>query len=366
MSDDDGTLRAGEDLQLLATLPAVALREGYVDAWATHGVLHMRREHLRRDLRALPAALQNFVRLFGLGETVDPESLIVTLGRELLDALTRIGIVLDTGAGVHCGGLALLPVLGHLALVPAPSGNGMVYFGDDTAALLARLRPRPGGRALNPHAGPGVIALAASRDAAEVVAVEDDPLARACAELNLVINDVADRVTLASAEEALRDRYDYVVANPPLSPFPPSVIKSGRETDSAPADKLLGLIPSLLTDGGTGLMVGAAAGSQPSGPGILSPLHDLAGEAGLLVMVNVISSNPLAPGSPTLDALVWAAARNLGLPTEVVEPRMQAWLEQYRYDRLYLFAATMSDAGHKPRLTVARHDLLNDQGFWFR
>jgi tRNA1(Val) A37 N6-methylase TrmN6 len=96
--------------------------------------------------------------------------------------------------------------------------------GLDAALLAAACRVEPGESALEAGCGVGaaLLAAAARNPGADFVGVERDPAARALAQANVALNEMADRVAIAAGDvgEPFRtlglERFDAAFANPPF------------------------------------------------------------------------------------------------------------------------------------------------------
>lgn len=200
------------DTSALRELPDALVRSGYVDAYASLGLLHLEHARLRERLAGLGPRLGPLVGLFLLGERVTPGAL-VDIDAE---ALEKIGVLLVSDGLLHTGGLILLPFLGQLLFVPSPPTRD-VYYGDDSASFAARLLPRVGARCVDlaTSAGQRALRLAASR--CTVVAVEASPIARGIAELNIIMNGLEDRIVLQAAISP--EPFDFVCAQPATAPL---------------------------------------------------------------------------------------------------------------------------------------------------
>jgi hypothetical protein len=352
------------DLGVLRALPARLRACGYVDAYLMYGVAHLRRGALQRELPTLDPALRPLVRLLALGEWVAQEALAPSLSGDEIAALERLGVLLRREDALALVGMVLVPVLGQPLFLPAPAGDPGIYFGEDTVALLSRMAPPRGGRALVLHAGPGAAALRAAASCEQVVAFEPDEVPRACAELNLILNGAEDRVDLVAAPPwpvPPEGRFDLIAVSPPLMPFPPEVL--GRSVPQAAV--LLDCLPEALSPGGVAQGVCADLGGD-AGPRLLQRFGELA-RGGLAVSVAVASSAPLHPAAPSglCQRLIQVAAA--GAPAErrgEVAGRIAAYLGGEGITRLYCLCFTVS-AGGPPGLRVSRQDTAG-MGFWFR
>lgn len=364
-----------EDLEALRTLPRLVQDAGYSDVYLLYGMIHLRRDALRRELSATPPALRALIELFALGGVVPADSLTPTLPLDVQRSLRRLGILLESPSGIHCGELTLVPFWGRVAFVPTPRRNPMAFFGDDVAGLLARLAPAASGRALNLHAGPGLAALRLADMGAEVVAVEDNALARACAELNAVMNGLEHRISIfdggALASQPGSSTYDHVVANLPPLPFPQRLFLTAKDAASqtpaaslSPTEQLLASLPELLSESGRAQVSGAGLGDA-SGPSAAEELDKMARQHGLAIVMTVPCQTVLLASSPLLENLAWACHSVTGLPLENTRDRLLLHLEQRGHRHLYLFYILARRSAGAAGLSVCRHDTLG-RGFWFR
>ena len=360
------------DVDHLRSLPSFMLREGYVDAYCVFGALHQRFDDVRSRLNDLPDHLRALFRLFFLAETVDQARVAEAVPEDLLAALVRLGVVLDHRGGYSTGGLTLLPLFGLMMFVPAPSVNPLAYFGDDSTALAVRLHPRRGARCLDLCAGPGIQALRSSVGGGPVVAVEINPVAAACAELNVEMNGLGDRIEVRRGDlfDAVRpdETFDLITANPPLLPFPPELpypfVGHGGAAGLAVTWKILAGLPQHLAAGGTAQIIGTCLGDD-AGPFPEAPLSRWADASQMQIAMTVPSRVDLRPGAPYFKTLALTCATAAQLRQEDVEERLGAFVEEQGARWLYLFYLAVSAGSPHPGLTMTRH-FESPGGFWFR
>lgn len=364
-----------DDLIFLRSLPSLFLREGYVDAYCVYGAApHTRFQAVANDLEVLPPALRMLVSLFFLGGRLPREEAGLVFADDEIAALVRLGLLMEDGeAGdhVHTGGLVLLSALGHLMFVPMPAWDPVVYFGDDSAALAIRLSPRRGARCLDLCAGPGIQALRASAAGGSVVAVEINPIAIACADLNIALNSLEDVIELRQGDlyGAVRpgETFDFVSANPPLLPFVPDLpypfVGHGGADGLAVTRLILRGLPGALAPGGTAQLIGSCLGDA-EGPHPRAELTAFAEEHGLRVMMTFSARKPLVPGATMFEGLSRSCSVAGGLDFDTVRERFRAHLETERADHLYLYFLTVSRAG-RPEFVMTEH-YRRPGGFWFR
>jgi methylase of polypeptide subunit release factors len=88
--------------------------------------------------------------------------------------------------------------------------------------LLSAVEFRPGERVLDVFAGSGALGINGAIVGSRVVCVDIDPLAVRCAKKNAALNGVADRVDVRLGQitdsVSRAEKFDLIVANPPLLP----------------------------------------------------------------------------------------------------------------------------------------------------
>ncbi|MEM3040880.1 MAG: 16S rRNA (adenine(1518)-N(6)/adenine(1519)-N(6))-dimethyltransferase RsmA [Nitrososphaerota archaeon] len=92
---------------------------------------------------------------------------------------------------------------------------------DDSFLLVKHLDVLPGEKVLDMGTGCGILGIISAKKGAEVVAVDINPHAVKCAQLNARLNNVADRLTVRLSDlfSGLGDvQFDVIVFNPPYLP----------------------------------------------------------------------------------------------------------------------------------------------------
>jgi release factor glutamine methyltransferase len=93
---------------------------------------------------------------------------------------------------------------------------------EDSFLLADRLEVRPGGRFLDLGTGCGIQGILASQRAGEVIAVDINPAAVACARHNLRLNEAPNvRVLEGDLFEGVEGVFDTIAFNPPYLPTEP-------------------------------------------------------------------------------------------------------------------------------------------------
>lgn len=214
-----GVRGAGEDG--LSALPAVLAACGYGELAASFRPWADTTVERATVAVSLDDPLRGAAELLMLGRAVPLDRLPAALV-ELLPALERAGVAVTSDGAVQLHGLALYWLHGVWLFAHVPQSSPTLYFGQDSAALAARLETRPG-RALDLCAGPGVQSLVCAARGMEVVAVEVNPVAAALCSVNVTLNGLAERVAVRCGDlyaEAQGERFELVCANPPLLPIP--------------------------------------------------------------------------------------------------------------------------------------------------
>jgi methylase of polypeptide subunit release factors len=214
--------------------------------------------------------------------------------------------------------------------------NPTLYFGDDSVALLLRLRPRHGGTCLDLCAGPGVQALHCGRLASSVDAVEVNPVAATLASINVAMNGLDGRVTVrrGSLFESVAGRvFDTVVANPPLLPFPSGVeypfVGHGGDDGLRVTRAILEGLPAALAPGGTAQVIGTSLEANGE-PEIVPELRAWAAAHRMDLLLTVVSRRPLRRGSGFFEGLVATAAAcpEVGTDPSKIAERLERLLER--------------------------------------
>lgn len=253
------------DQAALLRLPDLLVGAGYVDAFAAP------------DGSAGGAVVEVFAR----GGTAPPCELGRVLGADVVGSLLRLGILLrnsdddDDDGSVHLGGLALIPAAGRLVFVPCRSALTLAE-----AARLIDVSPVRGARSLDLFCGAGTRTVALAEQG-PVVAIDRDPVLLACADLNLRLHGLEDRVELVQADLAggptWQGTFDHVSASPPLAPAGDDPLRWLRA--------LLDWLPATLAAEGVAHARGLVRGARDGPP--VRELFDHADRLGLLAVLSL-------------------------------------------------------------------------------
>jgi hypothetical protein len=208
----------------------------------------------------------------------------------------------------------LLWLTGHWLWVQRPERNQTLYVGDDSVALALRQRIKREGTCLDLCAGPGLQALQCSLVARRVIAVEVNPIAAALACVNVEMNDRGNVVGVRCGDllqPVAGMRFDNVVANPPLLPFPAAecypFVGHGGDDGMRLTRRILQALPDALEAGGEAQII-AAMPSDGLLPTTVSELGALAASLELGILMTIIAHHPAARSTPFFEGLVATAA----------------------------------------------------------
>lgn len=354
---------------VLSELVARLSRLGYGEYYASFSPLAPRLESWQAHCQDVPSELNALVDLFLLANPVALDELPGTL-QDLIECLCQLGLLIRAIDGrFMTPNLVLVPILGNWLFLQKPSLNPTVYFGDDSMALLARLRPKWRGRCLDLCAGAGIQALHCSLFAEKVAAVERNPVAAYLAYLNVLMNGRQSIVTVYCGdlyEPIDGEIYDTIVANPPLIPFPedapyPFVGHGGADGLRVTWRILRGLSAALAADG-TAQLIGACL-SDGKLPLVAKALENWACEARMDMLTTITAHQPLAPGSVYFDALVYTAAAGMNSNLQMISEMYQRLLTEQGASHLCTYFLHVTRGVGKMRI----QDLSRDGagGLWY-
>lgn len=358
------------DLEALRTLPHRLLCAGYVDAVALRGLLSVQ-SSVAGDLEWLAPHTATLVELFYLRRAIARERVDGALEPAMTDALLRLGVLVqrdsDNTGAVSTMDLVALPILGQIALVPSPEAAPTAFFGNDSAVLLSRMLAVRGA-ALIVGAGPGLLALRAAQTASRVLAVESDPVASACAELNVAMYG-ASNITLRTGhydqaltpDDELSRRCDSVLVAAPTIPAP---MADGSLAGPEVLGRIMERLPEILGERGVAQLVGVWHGDA-QGPVPALALAPWTTEHSLRVVMTVSSRQSLATGSPLLEAVCQRVARAASCEISEVRQAHQDYLTRRRASHLYLVSMVVSRSDRHAGVESTRHFKLPG-GAWQR
>lgn len=310
------------DSQATRTLRSLVERlssMGYAEFFSSFDPLRPRPHEWAVARDCAPVKLRPLLDLFLLTRSVCREALTPLIG-DLLGPLCELRLCSSAGSGQFVTpGLVLLPVLNNWLFCQPPQAEQTLYFGDDSVALLWRMRVPRGSRCLDLCAGPGIQSLQASHLAAHVDAVEINPVAVALARVNVIMNGAEDRVSVHCGDlyEPVRGaRFDVVIANPPLLPFPDEIpyplIGNGGPDGMRVTWRILDGLQNALLPKGRGQLIGCCF-SDGILPLCLPRLETWAAREGVDALVTITAHQPVLPGTTYFEFLVDSAAKSTGL-----------------------------------------------------
>lgn len=212
--------------------------------------------HLTREGRKL----DSLVRLFLLGLPVGREAAAGALGRELLEACGRWGLLEEAAEGVR-GRVRLLPYRGLLLAADqaeraeiAGRADQVMGITASTAALADFTVRREAESTLDLGTGCGVQALLAAGHSGEVAATDSNPRALEFARLNAALNNRTNICFIEGDcfQPVEGRRFDLAVMNPPFA-LSPSVRYLYRDSGGRGDEfcrRLVRQAPEFLKEGG--------------------------------------------------------------------------------------------------------------------
>nr|WP_255673297.1 MULTISPECIES: methyltransferase [unclassified Deinococcus] len=259
---------------------------------------------------------------------------------------------------------------GHWIFIDRPTADPNVYFGDDSQGLFHRITARPGDRVLDLCSGSGIQAFQSATYAAQVDAVEINPVARRVLRINSLMNGLGDRVRTfgGSLFEQVESgqRYDLVTANPPLVPFPNSVkypfVGHGGIDGFAVTRKIISGLNIHLTELGRAQII-ALTFSDGNALMIHDELDKLAQNLNLDFVITVINHVPMDASSAFFDGLAASAVQVETHTFDEIKQILRTELDERGLKYLtpyYLFVRRGS--GKVYYQNMARY---NREGLWF-
>ena len=260
--------------------------------------------------------------MFLLQRPIDADRAKTLLGEELAASLIEAGVLRSDGAALRTTGLSLISfrsILFFFELTAQPR----VYFNLDSVALGTYQHPARSGLALDLCSGTGLQAMIAAQHARHTYAVEIDERATAIAGINLMLNDLQERVTMINMplEEyatQVREPFQLITFNPPQLPAPPGIdyaVGSGGTDGLAMNRLVLELYLPHLAGNGSMEFTGCGLGRDGK-PLFLEELAPMLADQGAYGHAQLIGLTELRRGDRIYEALVQTAALSNNIDVE--------------------------------------------------
>jgi release factor glutamine methyltransferase len=289
-------------------------RLGYAEFCACFNPMRPRIESWEKTARCIiDRSLLAFLDLLLLGRAVSRERFTED-EHALLQPLIESGLVESRSHLLQTRGLVLYVVLGFWMFFERPAVDISMYYGDDSFALLNRIRPVRGGHSLDLCAGPGAQSIQCSRSAALVTSVEVNPFSAALAFANKEINEIENwQILTGSLFEPVPPgaTFDHIVCNPPLLPFPEDMqypfVGHGGSDGWKFIWEILDRLPECLAPHGRAQLIGATL-SDGIIPATVDRLADWARQAGMDCRLFVVAHNSLNADSGYFSGLSFTSS----------------------------------------------------------
>lgn len=339
---------------------------GVADLLACFDPLHPRHAHWAAARDAAPLHLQPLISLFQLGGSATDTEL-AALPQEALATLQTENMLKAAGDGWWLGGLMLMPMQGLWLLCHMAKPNPTLYFGDDSIGLALRLSAEREHEVLDLCAGPGIQSLRAAKTGARVTAVEINPVAAALARLNATANDLGGRidVRIGNLYEVLGDeRFDRIIANPPLLPIPEDLpypfVGHGGPDGLSITRRIVEGLPDRLTARGNARLIGTTL-SDGYLPLCLDEFEATAARCKLDIRMYVTAHHDLHEGANYFEGLAETCASTGQISVEAAREAYRAFLDSRNATHLcaYFLQITLGE-GRLDLIDVAQdppHDL---------
>ncbi|ANP89311.1 methyltransferase [Rhizobium leguminosarum] len=308
---------------------------GIRDILACFDPLHPRHAHWVAARAAAPLEFQPLIDLFQLGGSATDRDLAV-IPQNTLETLRMEGLLKRTGGtnSWWLGGLVLMPVQGLWLLCHMNKPNPTLYFGDDSIGLALRLSATPGQTVLDLCAGPGIQSLRSAQMGAWVTSVEVNPVAAALARLNAAANGLSDliEVRVGNLYDVLsNERFDRIVANPPLLPIPDDLpypfVGHGGPDGLRITRRIIEGLPERLNPRGNARLIGTTL-SDGYLPLCLGDLEQMAQRLHLNVQMYITAHHVLNDGAVYFEGLAATCASTGDISGEAARATYRAFLDE--------------------------------------
>lgn len=314
-------------------------------------------------------SLRPVVDLFLLGRAV-PFSMLDSELAEIIRSLEPYGLfILEPEDCVRTSGFVLHTVFGLWLFYEIPNPKISLYLGMDSFALLTHQLPRRGDKCLDLCSGPGVQALYAARAGEIVTSMEINPVAADLAHINAMINDLDDVMDIrnGSLYASLGEmRFDHVLANPPLLPFPEEIpyafVGHGGNDGLKVTWRILEGLNTHLTKDGYAQIIGVGL-SHKRAPCFAPRMKEVAAEYGLDILLNIVNCFSIERGADYFNGLAQTSHEYCGIPLEQIEDAMeQCFTLQKATEFIVFYLYARLGTGN---FTVQNLSGIGNAGLWY-
>jgi len=346
-----GPIDGADATLVLPAFTSVLTELGYLDFVAAFNPMALRRESFTAAREAAPPELAALIDLLLLSRPVTRSMMQGLLG-DAVGTLVDLRLLRAPDSDVVVmPSLILVNVLGCWMFVQQQQVAPTLYFGDDSFGLMYRILARAKGKCLDLCCGPGAQTLALTARASSVTGIDINPAAVALARINIPLNGVADKAEARVGDlysPVPGDRFDTIVANPPLLPVPPELsypfVGDGGDDGFRVTERILSGLPGALSPGGTAHVIGTALGD-----GISAQLEDeldtWARKCRLHVLMTQVCAVPLLPQTEMFDGLVATVCGYSGVSRDAASGAYADWLRRKSATHLVTFLLSVSNHG---------------------
>ena len=266
--------------------------------------------------------------------------------------------------------LSLYISMGHWFFFETPDLNPAIYYGDDSFALLNRLNAIKKRHTLDLCSGPGIQAITSSFFSEHVTSVEINPISSGVAKVNKKLNNIQNWEILTGdlyIPLPESESYDYIIANPPLLPFPEKdfypFVGHGGNDGWAITWKILQGLPNYLSDGGMAKITGTTFSNKRK-PVVIDRLMKWCITNKMDCIFTIISKAPLNIESGIIKSLIFSASANGGNDNKNTLASFNKLVKEQKATHLISHILTLSHGKGKLQLIdLSYGNRINN--FWF-
>jgi len=290
--------------------------------------------------------------------------------KELLAPLVEEGIITCHYSFYQTRKLSLYVSMGHWFFFETPNLNPAIYYGDDSFALLNRLTAIKQKNTLDLCSGPGIQAIISSYFSERVTSVEINPISSGVASVNKKLNNIKNWDILTGnlyTPLPKSEKFDYIVANPPLLPFPRSefypFVGHGGEDGWEIIWEILRGLPQYLAPGGIAKITGTTL-SSANNPIVIHELERWCAINKINCLFTIISQCPINDKSGIIASLILSTGAEDEDKKNKVSNSFRELIAEKKATHLISHILTLSyGKGEVQIINLSNNKLIDN--FWF-